>query len=202
MTPVVVDPDTELYLIRHGETDWNRTGRFQGQSDVPMNATGIGQAHRIGRRLSQLVTPQRANELDVVSSPLLRARQTADVVCQALGLDIGALRISDTLAELSFGEWEGLTTEEIKLAYPEHRRARKRDRWNVSAPGGESFGERIPELGLFLANIDRPTVLVCHAGVIRICLYLLGAVDRQSALISPISHDRIYVWSQGTLAAR
>jgi probable phosphoglycerate mutase len=196
-------PDSDLYLVRHGETDWNRTGRFQGRSDIPLNQTGQLQAHKIGLQLAELVETRSYTERQprLICSPLLRARQTAEEIGNVLGRKVGDVEISDVLTEISFGEWEGLTTHEVKSSHPDERRARKQDRWNFVPPGGESFASRVPAIGKLLADIDQPTVLVCHAGVIKICLYLLGAIDRQSALINPISQDRIYSWSKRILAA-
>lgn len=202
MTDAPVRPAAEIYLIRHGETDWNRDGRFQGRRDIPLNGVGKDQARHAGRKLKRLIGPGEITTLDIISSPLLRARQSAREICRTLGWDDRRVRVSNTLAELSFGAWEGLTTEQVRTIYPEHRRARRLDRWNVAAPGGESFRDRIPDLRTFLIEINRPTALVCHAGVIRVCLYLLGVAGPESALTRPISHHQIYVWSEGTLAAR
>jgi len=198
-----VEPRSDLFLVRHGETDWNRAGRFQGRSDVPLNAAGIAQARAIGRRLPSLLNSgmSDADRLAIVSSPLMRARQTADEISRSIGRDGSDVEIRDELAEISYGAWEGLTTHEVKSIYPSQRRARKSDRWNFAAPGGESFASRLPAIRGFLAHIDRPTILVCHAGVIKICLYLLGAMEAESALLNPISQDRIYAWSKRRLAA-
>ncbi len=191
----------DLFLIRHGETDWNAAGRFQGRSDIPMNDAGFEQARRAGELLSQLVGSDDTQRIDIVTSPLLRARQTAGEICRAIARDEQDMEVSDVLTEISLGDWEGMTTHEVKAAFPELRRARKQDRWNFAAPGGESYAVRTPEIEAFLVDIERPTVLVCHAGVIKICLYLLGAIDRQTAPVSPITHGKIYAWSKRRLAA-
>lgn len=202
MTEVPLRPGVDLYLIRHGETDWNREGRFQGRTDVPLNPAGVEQARRAGSRLVHGMAPERVAALEVVSSPLLRARRSAVEICRRLGKNDEEIQIREELTELSFGEWEGLTTEEIKSGYRDHRRARRRDRWNIAAPGGESFGQRAPVLRRYLSGIERSSVLVCHAGVIKVCLCLMGVGDRETVLTTPISHHQIYLWSDGTLAAR
>ena len=190
----------DFYLIRHGETDWNVAGRFQGRSDVPMNAAGFKQARAAGERLSHLLS-DIAGRIAIISSPLLRTRQTAGEICRAFARSESDVEVTDALTEISLGDWEGMTTLEVKAAFPELRRARKQDRWNFAAPGGESYAARAPEIEAFLASIERPTVLVCHAGVIKICLYLLGAIDRQTAPVRQISHGKIYAWSKRRLAA-
>lgn len=198
-----VQPKADLHLVRHGETDWNRDGRFQGHSDIPLNEKGLEQARRCGRRLADLVGTGTLDKqhLQLLCSPMARARQSADEICRILATWNIEPKPKTALTEVSFGHWEGLTTHEVKEAFPEHRKARKLDRWRFTPPGGESYASRAPEIENLLAGIDRPTILVCHAGVIKICLYLLGAADLQSALTHPISQERIYTWSNRTLAA-
>lgn len=202
-TGVPVQPGGDLYLVRHGETDWNRGGRFQGRSDVPLNETGLEQARACGLRLAMLIQAQAYSPglPSLICSPMLRARQSSDEICRILTPQQIDPIIDNALTEVSFGEWEGLTTHQVKSSFPDLRRARKLDRWNFTPPGGESFASRAPKIGNLLARIDQPTILVCHAGVIKICLYLLGATDLQSALIHPISQERVYTWSNRRLAA-
>jgi probable phosphoglycerate mutase len=96
---------TELVLVRHGETEWNRIGRVQGLSDIPLNDTGREQARHAGRRLA-------AERWDAVaSSPLLRAADTARIIAAELGLPEPELDAA--LVERNYGEAEGLTGPEI-----------------------------------------------------------------------------------------
>ena len=93
------------YLVRHGETDWNLTERIQGQVDVPLNATGRRQVSHLAKRLTDL-------PLDAIySSDLARTHETARII--AADRDI-AIATDPDLREFSFGEWEGLTAEEIE----------------------------------------------------------------------------------------
>jgi probable phosphoglycerate mutase len=99
---------TQLLFIRHGETDWNRQQRFQGQIDVPLNDTGHAQAERLGQRLAS--TP-----FDVlISSDLTRAQETAAPLARAWGLQPQLL---PGLREQHFGEWEGLDVPTIKARH-------------------------------------------------------------------------------------
>src|SRR5262249_25444742 len=100
-----------LYFVRHGETDWNRERRLQGQHDVPLNALGRDQATRCGVVLRELLarTGRAAEEFDFVASPLGRARETMERVRRELGVPPEVYRTDPRLAELSFGSWEGLT---------------------------------------------------------------------------------------------
>jgi len=102
---------TELILIRHGETDWNRELRFQGQLDVPLNATGLEQARRVAERLA-------GEPLDALfSSDLQRALQTARALAQRAGHDEPLLEAG--LREQHFGMVEGLRVPEIQQRYPQ-----------------------------------------------------------------------------------
>lgn len=100
---------TRILLARHGETDWNREHRWQGQSDTPLNDTGREQARALAEELA-------GEPLDAVySSDLIRAHETARVVAEQRGLDVVAIQ---DLRERSFGSLEGLTTDEIQTRYP------------------------------------------------------------------------------------
>ncbi|MCP4315835.1 MAG: histidine phosphatase family protein [Hyphomicrobiales bacterium] len=193
---------TNLYFIRHGQTDWNLQGRFQGVSDIPLNKAGREQSLQIGRELAKRIddTEPATGEMQIVSSPLLRARQSAEIICEELRLDSERISYSPHLREVSYGDWEGMTTLEVKTEFPIARKARKADRWAFSPPGGEAPLSRVPILQDFLKSLDPPVVVVTHTGVIRICLYLLGLLERESALAEPISQDKIYVVSNASLA--
>jgi broad specificity phosphatase PhoE len=101
---------TELLLIRHGETDWNRDGRWQGQLDVPLNAHGLEQAAALAEALS--IEPLDA----IFTSDLRRARQTAEVLAAATGASVVEDR---RLREIHLGRWQGLTQMEISLGQDE-----------------------------------------------------------------------------------
>ena len=154
---------TELLVIRHGETDWNRQHRFQGQIDVPLNAAGIAQAERLGARLAD-------EPIDLlVCSDLLRARRTAEPLCLPRGL---APVVDPLWREQGFGLLEGLDVPTIRS-----RHADLWDRWvrheaGYALPqGGESnvdFHARV--MGalrrLVAANAGRRVVVVTHGGVL------------------------------------
>lgn len=120
---------TELLLIRHGETDYNRQFRFQGQIDVPLNETGLAQAARLADRLA-------GEALDaVVSSDLHRARATAEPLLQARGTP---LRLDPLWREQSFGVLEGLEVPSVRFSHPELWAAWSRHDADHAPPGGES----------------------------------------------------------------
>ena len=115
----------ELLLVRHGETDWNRDHRVQGQTDTPLNATGLAQAHALASSLSCV-------PLDAVySSDLARARMTAETVAEPHGLPV---EVEVDLREKDFGTWEGLTDVEISQPVSECH-PRQVGRWRDTGAG-------------------------------------------------------------------
>lgn len=119
---------TRLILIRHGETDWNVEGRYQGQADPPLNAQGLDQAHLLAEALADV-------ELQVLySSTLGRARQTAQVLTETLGL---TLHLEPRLMEIHQGDWQGRLRADIGARYPDLFRRWETEPWDVTPPGGE-----------------------------------------------------------------
>ena len=147
-----------IYLLRHGETIWNREGRLQGQGDSPLTLRGIEQARALGRCLAREIDDPAAFSL--VASPLGRCWQTAAIVAETLGLDTGAIAFEPRLMEHAFGDWEGLTKPEIKARDPDSWRARAADKWNVPVPGGESHGMVSARVARWLEEQDRDSRLI------------------------------------------
>ncbi len=118
-----------LFLFRHGETDWNREGRLQGHTDTPLNATGLAQAEALAEQL-------RRHRLDaVVSSDLLRARTTARIVAEAVGVP---LLVEPGLRETDVGEAEGLLWADAKTRFGESLTERWYADGDIAFPGGET----------------------------------------------------------------
>ena len=153
---------TELILIRHGETDWNREHRFQGQIDVPLNASGLAQAERLAERLA-------AETLDaLVCSDLLRARQTAAPAAQRLLLEPDP---QPGLREQGFGVLEGLALPEILARYPAEWTAWRRHDPDYALPGGEAVREFHARVLAALRELaarhaGRTLAVVTHGGVL------------------------------------
>lgn len=166
MPPPKASAVTTLLAIRHGETAWNSDGRYQGQTDVPLNARGHEQAAQVARALA-------GEPLDAVySSDLARAMQTAQVLATQIGVP---LRIDPALREQHFGAFQGLLAPEIDARWPaEHRRWLQREP-GFGPPGGESrqaFSDRCVAAVLRLAHQHpgQTLAIVCHGGVLD-CLY-------------------------------
>ena len=137
---------THLCLIRHGQTDWNLEGRYQGQSDVPLNETGLAQA----RSLIEKLNGHSFNAIYV--SDLKRARQTAAPIAKLLGLEV---QIEPRLREINQGKWEGVLVDEIKARYAELWSQRTVDPASVRPPGGETVGEVAERVYAALDDISR-----------------------------------------------
>ena len=153
----------EIFLVRHGETRWNRIGRHQGHLDSELSSKGITQVRGVARRLAREIGDWSA--VAIACSPLFRCRKTAAILCQEAGADVESIVYDDRLKERSYGHWEGLTDAEIIERYPDEWAAREADRWSYAVPGG---GENYPAIGERLATwlaeqaADRPIVLVTH----------------------------------------
>lgn len=166
-----------LALVRHGQTPWNLTGRLQGSSDTPLNPTGTADAARSARTLAS------GRWEAVVSSPLSRARETADIVAQHLG--IRRMGCYPLLTERSFGAAEGLTLPEAALQWP-HAGIRDIDSdatgLQFPAAGGPGVEpiEAVRTRGLAALEhiaVDlgpTSTIVVCHGTLIRVVLSALA----------------------------
>jgi glucosyl-3-phosphoglycerate phosphatase len=154
-----------VVLWRHGQTAWNLEGRFQGTTDIPLDAKGVEQSEAAAARLAAL------RPTAILSSPLQRAARTAAALAEVTGLSIAT---DPDLIERGGGEWEGLTGAEIKERYPEELH-----RWQ--APGGETSTDVAKRVGAALERAigrmpdDGPLVVVSHGAAIRLGLAnLLG----------------------------
>ncbi len=157
-----------VHLIRHGETDWNSSGRWQGHSDVPLNAAGRAQAARLARRLAE----EGACFDALYSSDLSRAWETAAAVGAALGLCPSA---APALREIDLGAWAGKTLADIAAEYPDQW-ARLQGNEDFPRGGGETFAAFLARV---LGWLDRAAER--HPGG-RICAVTHGGWIRAAAL--------------------
>lgn len=151
-----------LTLIRHGLTDWNASGRFQGHSDVPLNELGRKQARSLARHVSGLEP-----DAEIHASPLSRAVETAQIAFPGR-----ELKLDDRLRELDFGVFEGKTIEENGLSA--EWAPWVADAYAKRAPGGESYGELRTRAAAWLADViasdTEHAVAVTHSGTIQMLL--------------------------------
>jgi alpha-ribazole phosphatase len=157
---------TKVIFVRHGETLWNHSKRYQGHSDIPLNEKGLQQAKRVSEGLAQ------ENIRAIYSSDLMRAAQTAEAIAKQHFLQPICM---PEFREVNFGLWEGLTYEEIMTTWPEVLSSLYSKPGSMLIPEGESFYDvqRRTNIGLSscIANHDEETiVIVSHGGTMRILL--------------------------------
>lgn len=190
-----------LIFVRHGQTEWSLSGRYQGRSDCLLIAQGREQALQIGLRL-------RGEEVgSILTSPLRRARETAEIIAETLGLD--APDVDHRLVELAYGAWEGLTQTEVRSRWPEQLRQWKRAPESATFPDGECLADLRERLRLFLADpmwaMHRggSVLVVSHAGVIRAALLEAAqqplSMFRQTAISTASIHRMVLHWQKGSI---
>jgi probable phosphoglycerate mutase len=190
-------PPPTLYFVRHGETDWNRERRLQGQHDIPLNALGRTQSSRCGAILRDLLASAggSASDYEYVSSPLGRARETMELMRGELGLPPHQYRTDARLMEMSFGRWEGFTFAELQARESAGLAARERDKWSFVLPGGESYAQLVVRVGAWYAEICRDTVVSAHGGVCRALIAHLGIAQPEVASTGEVGQGVIYVFN-------
>lgn len=177
---------TILYLVRHGETDWNAARRIQGSTDIPLNDTGRGQARRTGQVL-------RRRPIDhIVASPLSRAFETASIIAEQLGLP--HVEPLQAVVERAYGAAEGFDYQTLESLYPE----------GTAVPGRESTesvrARALPALvALAEARRGQSVVVVSHGGVIR--SLVTGLAPYHQLIGVPITNGSVHSFRlvEGTL---
>jgi len=168
-----------LYLVRHGETEWNRQRRMQGRLDSRLTAEGREHARLNGQLLAREAVEH------MVVSPLGRTRETADLILGGCAIPV---TYDERLVERHCGEWEGLTIEEIAQQYPEEWAARGRDPFNHRPPAGENLPDMLLRIAPLADRLDdlrvRKLAIVSHGISGRVLLtHFLG--------LEPSEADRV-----------
>ena len=183
-----------IIFFRHGETDWNRQARLQGQQDITINALGRRQATRNGRILPLLLGSAKWR---FITSPLSRATDTMAIALEAAGMADRAFETDDRLKEMCFGRWEGLTLAEVAEKDLKGERNWEADKWWFVPPDGESYADLATRIGGWLADQDRPAVVAAHGGVLRVLHHRLGGVAAAAAPHLAVPQNRITIFARG-----
>ncbi|MFK7764991.1 MAG: histidine phosphatase family protein [Roseobacter sp.] len=171
---------TRLALIRHGHTSWNREGRIQGRSDIPLDADA--RAH-----LAALCLPTPWDQADIVSSPLVRAVETATLVSGRAPTPHAAL------TEMDWGQWEGQKGASL-IADPRTGYRHIEDwGWDYCPPGGETPRDVLDRLQPWLAKLCRDTVAVCHIGIMRVLMAQATGWNFEGAAPFRIKRNRLFI---------
>ena len=184
MQQVVKRPD--LFILRHGETVWNMSGRFQGRRDSALTEVGRRQA----TLQRDILAAHGVANMAVFCSPQGRARETARLVYGAGR----AIQIDDRLQEIDFGEWEGLTRAEVAARTGD---ASAVGLWQFESPGGEDFGAISRRLISFLDDLRGPAIVVTHGTTSQVLRGLCLGLDAQKLLSLPKDHGCVYAVCDG-----
>ena len=186
-----------LILVRHGQTEWNAGGRYQGQSNVALSDTGRKQARFLAERFP-------VKQLDAIyTSDLDRAKETAECVGEKLGVSV---RPEKAFRELSFGDWEGLTYQEISSRWPKEAEKLFTAPDELVIPHGETFQElqkrALDKIQLLYKNhIDQTVAVFAHgainktilAGLMHIPLHYLWSLRQDNTAVNILRLDDGYV---------
>lgn len=186
---------TLIILVRHGETEWNRVERFRGRADVPLNATGLAQAEATGQRVAAEWHPAA-----VYCSPLARAVKTAEAIAKHIGSSTSSeqrlpVQIHPGLADVDYGEWQGLTPDQARARWPEAIDAWYHAPHTARIPGGDTLDDLRTRAmttvnELTMRHAGQTIVLVGHTVINRIIL--LGVLG--------LGNDRFWRLRQDTCA--
>ena len=184
---------TRIIFVRHGQTEWNLKGKYQGQTDVPLSKEGIAQAHKLAENFP-------TKRLDAIySSDLSRAMETARIAAGKFGLEV---QEEPAFREVNFGEWEGLSYEEIATRWPKVAGDFFRRPDALSIPGGETFQvlqeraiKRIS--GIVDASEGQTVAVFAHGAILRtvLChalhmpLAYLWAIRQSNTAVSIVAYE-------------
>lgn len=170
--------ETILHLVRHGQTDWNLEGRYQGRIDIPLNKTGISQAKKAAEKLAG------GRYTAIYSSTLTRARQTAEIIAKTVNLPVTP---EAGLQEIYQGEWEGKIFKEILASQPDKVTSVRANPYTDRPPGGESIGEVGERLKITLDKIVKnhlgeEIIIVSHGMAIGTVLCTVEGIGLEQAV--------------------
>lgn len=195
-------PQKPLFLfVRHGETDWNAERRLQGQRDVPLNSLGRDQAAHCARVIDRLMTRsgRTTAHFTFVSSPLVRARETMQILRGGLGVVPHEYATDGRLVEMSFGRWEGMTYREIRSQDKASLHARERDKWHFRPPEGESYAQLLERVRAWHAGVTGDVIVSAHGGVARALMVLFGVRPVAEAPLGSVKQGVVYEFGPGAM---
>ena len=179
-----------IYLCRHGQTEWNRERRLQGQTEADLTPLGRLQAAAMANLLHDLIAREPAADWRIVASPLRRARDTAQAIANRLGREV---EFDDRLMELTVGEWEGRLYADVHRENPE---AFMSPEWFFTAPGGETYEQVMARVSDWLAEQvtepERRLIVVSHGIAGRLLRGAYAGLSREETLAQNVPQDALY----------
>ena len=186
-----------IYLCRHGQTEWNRERRLQGQAEADLTPLGRLQAAAMADLLRDLTTRAPPADWRIVASPLRRTRDTAQAIADRLGLEIA---FDDRLKELTVGDWEGRLYADVQRENPE---AFKSPEWFFTAPGGETYEQVMARVSDWLAEQsaepERRLIVVSHGIAGRLLRGAYAGLSRDETLAQDVPQDALYRLTAGQI---
>jgi broad specificity phosphatase PhoE len=194
-------PRPVIYYVRHGLTDWNVEQRLQGRHDIALNKQGRAQAIECGEILGALFETRglRATQFAYVSSPLMRARETMELMRIALGLEPKRYTADERLVEIAFGDWEGLTYSDVIARDSEMIARRESDKWGFLPPAGESYAQVAIRIGEWAESLTKDTVVAAHGGTARALIAHFALASAQDAPHHSIDQGVVYMFADGKM---
>jgi len=150
-----------IYLIRHGETEWNLEGRYQGQKNSPLTQKGREQARLNALKLKKEI--KNFDEVKIFSSPLGRAKDSAFIICDALNIERERIIVDERIKEFDYGIFEGQLKSFCQTAYAQEFNAREADKWSYQIEGGESYEMVSQRLQPWFDEIKEETMVIVIA---------------------------------------
>jgi probable phosphoglycerate mutase len=191
--------DRIIYLLRHGETHWNKENRFQGCMNSPLTENGMSQASKMGECLARQLNGEGYS---MISSPLGRTRQTAEIVCSVLNHDFNKCTYDDQLREVTLGQWDGLTRQEVGEQFPSEWALYNQDKWHQIPPDGESSAMMEIRAQKWFASRSEslaPLVVVSHGAFGRVIRGVYGNLGIEDTLSLSVPQDAIFRLSGGLI---
>jgi len=170
----------KIALLRHGRTDWNAAGRLQGRTDIPLSEDERA-------RLATLAPPPAWRDADILSSPLSRARETAEILAQA------PVPTDPALIELNLGAWEGKRGVDLLADPASGYRHVEEWGWDGRPPGGETPRELLARVEPVLGRLTDDTLIVCHINIMRVLLAIAHDWHFDGEMPFRIKRNRLYV---------
>jgi len=189
-------PLAMIYLVRHGETIFNRERRLQGHVDSALTPRGLEQARAFGDLLRTLTRGEAGWR--IVASPLGRTRRTAEIIAERLGG--AAVEIEPKLIEASWGDWDGRLRSELEAAYPD---AFGKSGWAFHAPVGETYEQVRGRLAAWLCGLppepERRIIAVSHGVTGRVLRGLYAQMPQEQVVRQDAPQDAVFRLAHGAL---
>ncbi|WP_336636653.1 histidine phosphatase family protein [Lysinibacillus fusiformis] len=178
-----------IYLLRHGETEYNTQGRYQGQLDSPLTVLGREQVQQNARMLKTFIG--HAHDWKIISSPLGRAVESTEILCETIGYDYNKVEFDQRLTEVAVGQWAGLKMSDIQQTWPDLLTNTDAFNWYFHAPDGESYEAVVSRLSSWLNEIQHypKVVVVSHGLTGRILRGIYARLHKEDALQLEVSQD-------------